>query len=88
MLYGTFKILLSPLFFVLSPHTKKHTQTPTQTMDNYRHHPAQCRMMMTRGTGCAWSRATVVAAPCSNLLSCAASGVQGIRTAARIAAIA
>ena len=37
MLYVLFMILLSSLFFVLSPHTKKHTQTTSHTMANRPH---------------------------------------------------
>ena len=37
--------MLSSLFFVLSPHTKKHKQTTTHTMDNRCHHPRHLSMV-------------------------------------------
>ena len=43
MLYVLFMILLSSLFFVLSPHTKKPTQSTNHTMPNRHYHrPHSC----------------------------------------------
>jgi hypothetical protein len=41
--HNTFTFLLRSLFFVLSPRTKKYTQTTSHTMANcHHHHPHSC----------------------------------------------
>ena len=83
-------MLLSCLFFMLSPHTK-HTHTSTShTMADRHQHPPPRLTMMTGGTGCVWSCGTATMATSRQPPGALAAGGgnHDTRAAAGIAAIA